>query len=852
MTALVKALRINSQQVDILLLHFDLESDETTAEAKHLALAVEGVGNMGGARREAVEALYSQVTTHLLPPLPLASLHPSSPPHHRQQPPLSTLPSFLLILPFFLLILPFLSVLLTLPSYPSFLQVCAAEAALQAANTSSLANASHATQSKVVVPSVGLLRELLTDSTPQTPMLDGLKEEWCQMVELALRGALNGNNGNSPKKGARGHSKASSSVGSAGGAGHIKPRLMFHLWMCYWSIWSDATTEDADFFATVKVVAGEARSRSLFATPEYATVVGGGGGGSVTQSLRQAGDFMPSLSPQRYPSGAKPGRTEKQVFVTQLLEDLEQGSHSQRGVGGDPSVALTGHSMRGGSGDVSASGGGGGGRAGGGRAGAGKGWDQASAEQMHQQALEEGSQIQFRLQEETDLLVDIEGQLVPFLASLLDCKCACLSSLFLGIESKIWPKVVSLLHKLEWLWVDHNSLHHLPSAITQLENLQFLDVSSNALSKFPPSIRRLQKLHTLRAGGNFFHSVPDEICDLAALRELVLTSNKLRNLPQRLSRCSELRVLLLDNNDLSGPCPTVISSFRMLHKLSYNNNKITTLPKDMGRCLKELRVLEAHSNSISALPPSLGNLDNLAVLLLHRNRIGPRIPEFVMSPGVGLQHVTLHCNLLEEVPSDMFELPRLAVLSVHSNRLKRLPNSLSQARSLKELDAHSNHLTHKGFPSLLPKSLTTLSLHANKLQEVPKAVLMVPFCVHDTGSENEASHTLEVLRLQRNGIMKIPNNIGTVQSLHSLNLSRNKIQKVPTSLGELPLLTELYLEGNPLADPLGDIVRTGRYRNQAEMNLDNAIEKLMGGMTSESVMNEVAKLKDPPNLSKGA
>jgi Leucine-rich repeat (LRR) protein len=772
---LVRALQLAPQQTHILLLQFDLEDEHHGVDATYLAVAVEGIGNMGVARRAAVEALYTQV--------------------------------------------------------------CAAESALQAANVSSLTNASKSSQRNSVVPSLGLLRELLTESTPQTPMLDGLKDEWCYMVEQVVRGssALSGTMGTSKK------TSTSKKIPTNTNGGVVEPHiprlLMFQLWMTYWSIWSDATSEDGDFLATVKVVAGEARSRSLFATPQFASVVGS------TPAI----DLAPSAAPQQYPRNAQEGKSAKHIFVTQLLQDLGQGSHyGDDGVGesgpnrdadqtaNESNVAMGGGSLHGENGE-----------------GTGTLRCPPPRRRFDNTNREERSALQSTLQEEAGILADLEQRLVPFLASLLDRPCACLSSLFLGAEHKMWPKVISLLRRLEWLWVDHNALHTLPSAICTLENLHFLDVSSNALSKFPPSFCCLQKLHTLRASGNLLCSVPDEICELGALRELVLTSNKLRSLPQRLSNCAELRVLLLDNNELSGPCPTVISSLAKLHKLAFNNNKITSLPNDIGHCLKELRVLEAHSNSIQSLPPSLGNLDTLSVLLLHRNRIGPRIPEYVFSPGLGLENLTLHCNLLEELPTDVFELPRLASLSVHSNRLKRLPNSLSQAMSLQELDAHSNHLTHRGFPSLLPRSLTSLSLYANKLTEIPKACIQIPFCVRDTGCDTDKCHTLEVLRLQRNVIHKIPNNIGDVKSLRCLNLARNKISKVPTSIGDMPVLTELFLEGNPLCDPLHDIVHNGRYQNQHEINLDNAIEKLLTGMTNESVMNEMAKLKEPPKLNKG-
>jgi Leucine-rich repeat (LRR) protein len=777
MVGLVRALQLAPQQTQILLLQFDLEEEYHGVDATSLAMAVEGIGSMGVARRAAVEALYTQV--------------------------------------------------------------CAAESALQAANVSSLTNASKSSQRNSVVPSLGLLRDLLAENTPQTPALDGMKDEWCHMVEQVVRGssALSGTTGTS-KKNRRGGSPTNTVTN--GGVEPLIPRLMFQLWMTYWSIWSDATSEDGDFLATVKVVAGEARSRSLFATPQFASVVGS------TPAI----DLAPSASPQKYPRNAQEGKSVTEIFVTQLLQDLGQGSqYGDNGVGesghnrdADPTANGSNAAMAIGGGSLH------------GENGEGTGTHRCPAplgRRFDNPNREERGALQSTLQEEAAVLADLEQRLVPFLASLLDRPCACLSSLFLGAEHKMWPKVISLLRRLEWLWVDHNALHTLPSAICTLENLHFLDVSSNALSKFPPSIRCLQKLHTLRASGNFLCSVPDEMCELGALRELVLTSNKLRSLPQRLSNCAELRVLLLDNNELSGPCPTVISSLAKLHKLAFNNNKITSLPNDIGHCLKELRVLEAHSNSIQSLPTSLGNVDTLSVLLLHRNRIGPRIPEYVFSPGLGLEYLTLHCNLLEELPTDVFELPRLASLSVHSNRLKRFPNSLSQAMSLQELDAHSNHLTHRGFPSLLPRSLTSLSLYANKLTEIPKACIQIPFCVRDTGSDTDKHHTLEVLRLQRNVIHKIPNNIGDVKSLRCLNLARNKISEVPTSIGDMPVLTELFLEGNPLCDPLHDIVSNGRYQNQHEINLDKAIEKLLTGMTNESVMNEMAKLKEPPKLSKG-
>lgn len=99
-------------------------------------------------------------------------------------------------------------------------------------------------------------------------------------------------------------------------------------------------------------------------------------------------------------------------------------------------------------------------------------------------------------------------------------------------------------------------------------------------------------------------------------------------------------------------------------QLKASFNKIATLPPEIGK-LKRLRILVLNSNRIEKLPDEIGRLDMLEELILSE-------------------------NLLEEVPQTVAMMSTLRVLKLQSNQLKSIPFSLADVVTLEEIDCANN------------------------------------------------------------------------------------------------------------------------------------------------------------------
>ena len=107
------------------------------------------------------------------------------------------------------------------------------------------------------------------------------------------------------------------------------------------------------------------------------------------------------------------------------------------------------------------------------------------------------------------------------------------------------------------------------------------------------------------------------------------------------------------------------------------------------------------------------------------------------------------------------------------NRIANLPESIGNLTALTELDLDDNRIAN------LPESIGNLT-------------------------------ALTTLRVDSNWLTSLPESIGNLTALTTLNLGYNQIANLPRQLANL-LTTGLYLHlsGNPLADPLPEIVARG-------------------------------------------
>ncbi|XP_023816444.1 E3 ubiquitin-protein ligase LRSAM1 isoform X1 [Oryzias latipes] len=125
------------------------------------------------------------------------------------------------------------------------------------------------------------------------------------------------------------------------------------------------------------------------------------------------------------------------------------------------------------------------------------------------------------------------------------------------------------------------------------------------------------------------------------------------------------KVLILHSNDLKYLLPKGcdISTLSTLKVLDLHENKLATLPEDIGK-LVSLQILNVEKNRLKVLPESIGDLHLL-------------------------QTLNLKGNCLCELPSSMGSLRSLRTLDVSDNCITELPRALAYIRTLEifSLDA---------------------------------------------------------------------------------------------------------------------------------------------------------------------
>ena len=112
------------------------------------------------------------------------------------------------------------------------------------------------------------------------------------------------------------------------------------------------------------------------------------------------------------------------------------------------------------------------------------------------------------------------------------------------------PERITILQKLETLWLIGCSIEEIPASISQLSQLNSISFYNNKLTSIPKSIIQLKELNDITLGKNAITKLPDDIGDLTALTWLDLTGNKLTSLPDSMQNLTKLLQLHIDDNPL--------------------------------------------------------------------------------------------------------------------------------------------------------------------------------------------------------------------------------------------------------------------------------------------------------------
>ena len=221
------------------------------------------------------------------------------------------------------------------------------------------------------------------------------------------------------------------------------------------------------------------------------------------------------------------------------------------------------------------------------------------------------------------------------------------------------------------------------------------------------------------------------------------------------------------------------------------------------------------------IPPDLGNLSSLKVLLLEVNRLTGPIPR-ELGQLSSLGELDLFWNLLTgTIPPELGNLASLRDLYLSSNQLTGpIPPELGQLSGLKGLKVSGNGLTGPIPPEIGQLfSLEWLSLSSNQLTgQIPPAIGQLS--------------SLEVLLLGVNRLTgPIPPELGQLSSLESLSLSGNQLTgPIPPELGQLSGLKGLKVSGNGLTGPIPP--ELGQFSGMLELDLSG--NRLTGSIPPEA------------------
>ncbi|MYI45476.1 MAG: hypothetical protein F4123_03625, partial [Gemmatimonadetes bacterium] len=223
------------------------------------------------------------------------------------------------------------------------------------------------------------------------------------------------------------------------------------------------------------------------------------------------------------------------------------------------------------------------------------------------------------------------------------------------------------------------------------------------------------------------------------------------------------------------------------------NNLKGTIPPILGE-LSGLQVLLLGANKLSGpIPPALFRLRELTLLDLAENDLEGSIPGRIgLLPA--LTRLDLSGNhLTGPIPASMGSLTSLTALRLDSNDLTgSIPATLGNLAYLTELQLRGNHLTGP-IPGTLGNlaSLNTLWLQGNDLTgPIP--------------AELGGLGRLDALDLSHNALTgPIPAELGGLDSLNFMNLRHNRLTgSIPPELGDLASLTMLQLGENTLSGPI--------------------------------------------------
>ena len=200
-------------------------------------------------------------------------------------------------------------------------------------------------------------------------------------------------------------------------------------------------------------------------------------------------------------------------------------------------------------------------------------------------------------------------------------------------------------------------------------------------------------------------------------------------------------------------------------------------------------VLDLSCSNLTEIPDAVWELKGVIELYLMNNDLKKILPKIANFADTLTMLDMSECNL-EVLPPEIGKLHNLEALYLVDNQLSDLPDELWQLKKLALLDISSNPLR------TIPKGIVNL---ANSLTELHAWEIKMTNLPPEIGK----LVNLQVLGLVGNKLTELPDEIGNLSNLRDLDLTINDIVTLPASFINLRnSLEELSLEDNPFIDDI--------------------------------------------------
>lgn len=445
----------------------------------------------------------------------------------------------------------------------------------------------------------------------------------------------------------------------------------------------------------------------------------------------------------------------------------------------------------------------------------------------------------------------------------------------------------------EELDLSNLDLTALPSSIGKLTDLKRLNLSKNNLQALPSAIGQLKKLEYLNLWSNSLLTLPEEVGQLKALIEIDLEDNYFAEIPKSLFQLTQLRILDIEHNGLTG-LSNDIQALKNLKELDLSRNRITQIPPIISE-LSALRILNLKSNLLEKLPGTIALLSQLIWLNVKGNFLDTNLEEATQNGQNEVrayftsqlvqekiqsakENALLKLDLsnlnISEIPSELFELTTVKILTLEGNDIWEIPNEITKMKSLEVLDLSHNQLV--SVPNILNR-LPNLKIietegnpimgsglfpaveideaevekriaevkknHSEKLDLTHCGLTSIPEAVFQLTWLKElvlgkSYHAKEDIK-HRNYIIAIDADIQKLSNLQKLDVSGNILSNLPDSLSSLSQLNTLILHQNQFRK-LPEVL----YKLQFNLKTLDLSENLL-----LSLPNEIAALKNLETLN---